>query len=128
MTYFLGIDSSTTGVKALVIDSAGNVVGTATTEIPYSTPKPLWSEQDPAVWWSGTVNSIQVVLNETGLTGHDIAAVGLSGQMHGLSLLDEPGKGRVVDLWRRAGTIDACAYPWVRPTPDSSSRPSAPTT
>lgn len=109
MTYFLGIDSSTTGVKALVIDSAGNVVGTATTEIPYSTPKPLWSEQDPAVWWSGAINSIQVVLNETGLTGHDIAAVGLTGQMHGLTLLDEAGNVlRPAILWNDQRTGAEC--------------------
>ncbi len=52
MSYFLGIDSSTTGVKALLIDEQGRVVGTATTELPISTPKPLWSEQDPVDWWN----------------------------------------------------------------------------
>lgn len=109
MAYFLGIDASTTGVKALVIDEAGGVVGGATTEIPYATPKPLWSEQDPAVWWSGTVNSIRVVLNETGLTGNDIAAVGLTGQMHGLTLLDEAGNVlRPAILWNDQRTGAEC--------------------
>ena len=55
MAYFLGIDASTTGVKALLVDRMGNVVGSATSELPLSTPKPLWSEQDPADWWDGAV-------------------------------------------------------------------------
>ena len=53
MAYFLGIDSSTTGVKALLMDDHGDVAGSATTELPLSTPIPLWSEQDPADWWTG---------------------------------------------------------------------------
>ena len=73
MSYFLGIDSSTTGVKALLIDEQGVVVGTATTELPISTPKPLWSEQEPADWWNGTVNSIKTVLQETGISGDAVA-------------------------------------------------------
>ena len=92
MSYFLGIDSSTTGVKALLIDERGQVAGTATTELPLSTPQPLWSEQDPADWWQGAVSSIRTVLAETGLTGDQITAVGLTGQMHGLTLLDEAGE------------------------------------
>ncbi len=109
MTYFLGIDSSTTGVKALVIDAKGEVVGAATTEIPLSTPKPLWSEQDPADWWRGAVSSIRQVLKETGLTGADVAAIGLTGQMHGLTLLDADGQVlRPAILWNDQRTGAEC--------------------
>lgn len=109
MAYFLGIDSSTTGVKALVINSQGEVTGTASTEIPYSTPKPLWSEQDPADWWRGAVSSIRQVLKETGLNGSDIAAIGLTGQMHGLTLLDEAGQVlRPAILWNDQRTGAEC--------------------
>lgn len=109
MAYFLGIDSSTTGVKALVIDAKGEVIGTATTEIPLSTPKPLWSEQDPADWWQGAVNSIRQVLRETHLTGEDIAAIGLTGQMHGLTMLDENGAVlRPAILWNDQRTGAEC--------------------
>ena len=59
---FLGIDVSTTGAKALLIDEKGAVVATATTPLTLSTPKPLWSEQDPHEWWSGTAKSIRKVL------------------------------------------------------------------
>lgn len=109
MAYFLGIDSSTTGVKALVINAQGEVAGAATTEIPLSTPKPLWSEQDPADWWRGAVSSIREVLKQTGLSGSDIAAIGLTGQMHGLTLLDENGQVlRPAILWNDQRTGAEC--------------------
>jgi xylulokinase len=109
MSYFLGIDSSTTGVKALLIDQAGQVVGAATTDLALSTPKPLWSEQDPANWWQGAVNSIRQVLAQTGSSGDDVAAIGLTGQMHGLTLLDEAGKVlRPAILWNDQRTGAEC--------------------
>jgi len=79
LPHLLGIDASTTGVKALLTDESGNVTGTATAALPLSTPKPLWSEQDPADWWQGAVSSIRQVLGDTGLSGDEVAAVGLTG-------------------------------------------------
>jgi xylulokinase len=109
MSYFLGIDASTTGVKALLIDEKGGVVGTATTELPLSTPQPLWSEQDPVDWWHGTVNSIKNVLQAAGISGDDVAAIGLTGQMHGLTLLDEAGEAlRPAILWNDQRTGAEC--------------------
>jgi xylulokinase len=109
MSYFLGIDSSTTGVKALLIDQKGHVVGTASSELPLSTPQPLWSEQDPLDWWDGTVKSIRAVLQQTGVDGGQVAAVGLTGQMHGLTLLDENNKVlRPAILWNDQRTGAQC--------------------
>ncbi len=109
MAYFLGVDSSTTGVKALLIDETGDVAGSATTELPLSTPQPLWSEQDPVDWWNGAINSIQRVLKETGLFGDDVAAIGLTGQMHGLTILDEAGQVlRPAILWNDQRTGAEC--------------------
>ncbi len=109
MPYFLGIDSSTTGVKALLLDEKGEVAGTATTELALSTPKPLWSEQNPADWWDGAANSIRRVLKDTGLSGDAIAAIGLTGQMHGLTLLDEAGQVlRPAILWNDQRTGAEC--------------------
>ena len=106
---FLGIDSSTTGVKALLTDESGNVVGTATTDLPLSSPYPLWSEQDPSDWWSGTIKSINRVLTETGTSGSSVAAIGMTGQMHGLTLLDEAGEVlRPAILWNDQRTTDQC--------------------
>jgi xylulokinase len=109
MAYFLGIDASTTGIKALLIDEAGNVTGTATTDLSLSTPQPLWSEQDPAEWWQGAVTSIRQVLADTGLSGEEVAAIGLTGQMHGLTLLDEAGEVlRPAILWNDQRTGPQC--------------------
>ncbi|HKP86020.1 MAG TPA: xylulokinase [Blastocatellia bacterium] len=89
MSLFLGIDISTTGAKSLIIDPDGNVLASATAPLGVSTPRPLWSEQDPANWWHAVVNSIREALAEAGKPGAAIAAIGLTGQMHGLVLLDE---------------------------------------
>ncbi|MEL7388775.1 MAG: FGGY family carbohydrate kinase, partial [Pseudomonadota bacterium] len=83
---YLGIDLGTSGVKALLIDEDQAVVGSATTELTVSRPAPGWSEQDPADWIAATITSLQ----ELGAQ-HDLLAVrgvGLSGQMHGATLLD----------------------------------------
>jgi len=84
----LGIDVSTTGAKALLVDEKGAVVATATTPLTLSTPRPLWSEQDPQDWWTGVTKSIQAALAQAKVGGGDVTAVGLTGQMHGLVLLD----------------------------------------
>ena len=61
----LGLDISTTGAKALLIDEKGQVVATHNTPQPISMPKPLWSEQNPSDWWDGIVASIRALLAET---------------------------------------------------------------
>ena len=109
MTYLLGIDVSTTGVKALLVAADGQVVGSANTEQPLYTPHPLWSEQDPADWWNGAMRSIRQVLADTGVDGGQVAAVGLTGQMHGLTLLDQAGQVlRPAILWNDGRTAAQC--------------------
>ena len=107
--YLLGIDASTTATKALLIDAQGDVVAVAATEYPFETPHPLWSEQDPALWWHAAVQSIRRLLSESGVAAADIAAVGLTGQMHGLVLLDENGTVlRPAILWNDQRTGEQC--------------------
>ena len=89
MALLLGIDVSTTGAKALLIDERGSVIATHTTEYPLSTPKPLWSEQAPLDWWQGTVASITAALSKANRSGEEVTAIGLTGQMHGLVMLDK---------------------------------------
>lgn len=89
--YFLGIDTSTTSSKALLIDEKGEVVSIASSPHTLQTPRPLWSEQDPREWWDA------------------VAAVGLTGQMHGLVLLDEAGNVlRPAILWNDQRTQSQC--------------------
>lgn len=109
MNYFMGIDVSTTGSKALLIDSSGSVVAAASSPHTLSTPRPLWSEQDPHEWWLATVNSIRTVLGKTGIAPDAITAVGLTGQMHGLVLLDDSGNVlRPAILWNDQRTQTQC--------------------
>jgi xylulokinase len=91
MRLLLGIDLSTTGAKALLIDRDGRVVSSATTPLNLSSPHPLWSEQEPGEWWTATTNSIAEALAIANASGDDVAAIGLTGQMHGLVLLDAQG-------------------------------------
>jgi xylulokinase len=108
--YFLGIDVSTTGAKALLVDEKGRVAASATTALTLQTPKPLWSEQDPHEWWTGTAASIRKALSEAGAKGGDVAAIGLTGQMHGLVLLDgQRNVLRPAILWNDQRTGAECA-------------------
>lgn len=109
MSYFMGIDVSTTGSKALIIDAAGRVIAAASSPHTLSNPRPLWSEQNPGEWWAATVKSIHAALQQSGITADDIAAVGLTGQMHGLVLLDAAGKVlRPAILWNDQRTQAQC--------------------
>jgi xylulokinase len=109
MHYFIGIDSSTTATKALLIDEQGDVIAVAATEYEFATPHPLWSEQDPDLWWDGAVKSIRGVLAKAGVDAHAVAGLGLTGQMHGLVLLDETGNVlRPAILWNDQRTGAQC--------------------
>ena len=109
MSYLLGLDISTTSAKALIIDESGAVIAVANSPQPISQPQPLWSEQDPADWWDGIVKSIRSALAKSGLRGQDISAIGLTGQMHGLVLLDEQGSVlRPAILWNDQRTQAQC--------------------
>ena len=109
-TYLLGLDVSTTGSKAVLLDATGGVVATATTPHPLSTPRPAWSEQDPADWWRASVESIRQVLAISEISPDEIAGVGLTGQMHGLVLLDARGTVlRPSILWNDQRTAAECA-------------------
>ncbi|MGB8980866.1 MAG: FGGY family carbohydrate kinase [Anaerolineales bacterium] len=107
--YFLGIDTSTTSSKALLVDETGKVVAVASSPHTLQTPKPLWSEQDPREWWEAVAASIKQVLAESGVGAERVAAVGLTGQMHGLVLLDEAGEVlRPAILWNDQRTQAEC--------------------
>lgn len=108
MALLLGIDVGTTGSKALVIDAEGKLVATASKEYPMSTPRPLWAEQNPDDWWRASVASIRDVLNK--VDAREIVGVGLTGQMHGLVLLDKNGSVlRPCIMWNDQRTAAQCA-------------------
>ena len=93
MDTLLGIDLGTTGVKAaLFAADDGHVLASAFFEYPLSHPQPGWAEQNPADWWNATVSAIRACMADARLYSvepRDVRGVGLSGQMHGVVLLDE---------------------------------------
>lgn len=106
MRVMLGIDVSTTGVKALLIDEYGKVITSATASYPLSTPHSLWSEQSPHDWWTGVVSCVRQVLSQSNTAP---SAIGLTGQMHGLVLLDREGQVlRPAILWNDQRTGAEC--------------------
>lgn len=108
MSYLLGIDVSTTATKAIVIDERGEVITTASDEYEFFTPRPLWAEQNPADWWRATVNVIHRVLEK--VPAAEIAGIGLTGQMHGLVMLDAEGNVlRPCIMWNDQRTAKQCA-------------------
>ncbi|MBU1748525.1 MAG: xylulokinase, partial [Chloroflexi bacterium] len=106
MSALLGIDVATTGAKALLIDESGRVIASATADYPLSTPRPLWSEQSPHDWWTGVATCVRQVLSQGDVVP---TAVGLTGQMHGLVLLDGAGQVlRPAILWNDQRTGPQC--------------------
>ena len=109
MSYFIGIDSSTTATKALLMDAQGAVVAIGRSEYDFETPRPLWSEQSPLLWWDGTVVAIRDALAQAGISGDAVVGIGLTGQMHGLVLLDDDGEVlRPSILWNDQRTQAEC--------------------
>lgn len=90
MSYMMGIDIGTSGTRTVIVRPDGHVMAAATGDHqPMNMPKPGWAEQDPEDWWQAAIQSIRAALQSAGLSGSDIAAIGLSGQMHGVVLLDQ---------------------------------------
>ncbi len=109
MNLFLGIDVSTTSTKAIVINENGEVIGVSSSEYTFETPFPLWSEQDPDLWWNATKKSIRDCINKTGLKPSQLKGIGLTGQMHGLVILDDEGNVlRPSILWNDQRTQKQC--------------------
>ena len=109
MSHVIGIDTSTTATKAVLIDASGAVLATGVAEYGYDIPRPRWSEQDPGLWWNGTVAAVRSVLTTAGVPGSAVGAIGLTGQMHGAVLLDAADAVlRPAILWNDQRTADAC--------------------
>ena len=89
--YLLGIDLGTSGTKTVLFSQDGAVVASATVEYPMSQPHNGWAEQEPLDWWNAAVTTLSKVVQSSGVAPEDIAALGISGQMHGLVMLDENG-------------------------------------
>lgn len=106
---FIGIDIGTSGVKSVLIDGDGRLVGQATAHLSVSRPHPGWSEQAPADWWTATVETLDAL---AAAHPREVAAtrgIGLSGQMHGATLLDAADRVlRPAILWNDGRAAAEC--------------------
>ncbi|MCK5567316.1 MAG: xylulokinase [Actinomycetia bacterium] len=109
MDYLIGFDIGTTSTRCILVDQAGKLIASATKEYPMDTPKPGWAEQHPDSWWEASMDTIKSVLKESKVIPSKIAAIGLSGQMHGSVFLDKAGKViRPALLWCDQRTAGQC--------------------
>ncbi len=88
MPYFMGVDLGTSSAKALIVDERGEGAALASAEYDISIPRLGWAEQDADMLWRACAGCVRQALSRSGIAGDEIAAVGLSGQMHGLVALD----------------------------------------
>jgi xylulokinase len=104
---YMGIDIGTSAVKAAVVDETGRVIDQASSPLSVSRPQALWSEQNPADWWAATNSAVSDL--QPPLRGA-VRAIGLSGQMHGATLLDKNLRAlRPAILWNDGRSARQCA-------------------
>jgi len=117
---FLGLDLGTSAVKAVLVDETGAVRAVASQPLSLSHPQPRWSEQDPVDWWRASVAAIDELLQTAardGIAANRIAAIGLSGQMHGATLLDRSDRVlRPAILWNDGRSDAQCR--WMETLPE----------
>lgn len=109
MKYLLGIDIGTSGTKTVLFDRGGNPISSSTAEYPLYQPEIGWAEQDPQDWWNAVCITINQVIKDSNINPESISGIGLSGQMHGLVMLD--GNGNVLRksiIWCDQRTAKEC--------------------
>jgi xylulokinase len=105
---FLGLDIGTSAVKAILVASDGEVRATAAAPLELATPQPGWAEQNPEDWWAAAVAAVSRLLEAAAAA--EVAAIGISGQMHSSVLLDRAGAPvRPALLWCDGRTTEECA-------------------
>ncbi len=106
----LGIDLGTSEVKVVLVDDAHRVVGQAHSAVPIARPQPQWSEQDPQDWWRATVAALAELRAQHPAAFAAVRGLGLSGHMHGATLLDARDRVlRPAILWNDGRSHAQCA-------------------
>ena len=109
MSYLIGIDIGTSGAKTVLFSDNGSVIASYISEYPLYQPKNGWAEQNPSDWLKSTFDGIKSVLCSSGVNPADIKGIGLSGQMHGLVMLDKNYQViRPSIIWCDVRTAEEC--------------------
>jgi xylulokinase len=108
---YLGIDLGTSSVKIIAMDEEGNVIASLSKEYPLCYPKPGFAEQNPKDWWNAVRDGIKELIEKNAIDSVTIKAIGISGQMHGLVVLDENDEVLIpAILWCDQRTQEECDY------------------
>lgn len=106
---YLGLDIGTSSVKAVLLDGDDRVIAAAEQGLTVSRPRPGWSEQDPETWWVATLAAVDALALSHGPELAAVAGIGLSGQMHGATLIDAEGAVlRPCILWNDGRSVAEC--------------------
>ena len=109
MQYVIGVDVGTSGTKTVLFNKDGEAVAHSTIEYPMYQPENGWAEQDALDYWNASAATIKDVISKSGVNPGDICGLGISGQMHGLVMLDEKGNVlRRCIIWCDGRTIEEC--------------------
>ena len=109
LKYLIGIDLGTSATKTVLFDETCQVVASASQEYPLSQPQNGWAEQNPLHWRDAAFSTIRQVVERSGIDPSHIKGVGLSGQMHGLTMLDDQNEViRPAILWCDQRTAKEC--------------------
>ena len=109
MAYLIGVDLGTSGTKTVLFAEDGTVAASCTIEYPLYQPQNGWAEQDPLDWWNAVCGTTKAVIAKAGISASEIKGVGLSGQMHGLVMLDKSGNVlRKSIIWCDQRTAKEC--------------------
>lgn len=109
MAYLIGVDLGTSGTKTVLFAEDGTVAASCTIEYPLYQPQNGWAEQDPLDWWNAVCGTTKAVIAKAGISASEIKGVGLSGQMHGLVMLDKAGNVlRKSIIWCDQRTAKEC--------------------
>jgi len=111
LSYFIGIDIGTSSVKTVLASKTGEVIDIAQNRLEVSYPHEGWAEQDPREWWQGVKRCLHELISRNSVDTSSIKGIGLSGQMHGLVMLDEKNDVLAPSiLWCDQRTIEECRY------------------
>jgi xylulokinase len=107
--HFIGIDIGTSAVKAVIVDDRQTLVAAWEAPLDWQSPHPGWSEQNPEAWWTASQQALLGLKSASGAAWSDVAAIGLSGQMHGAVVLDAYGDVlRPAILWNDGRSAVEC--------------------
>jgi len=109
MEYVLGIDIGTSGTKTVLVDKDGKIIASATSEYTMYQPHNGWAEQDPQDWWNAVCKTCKIIIQKSKIDPKNINGIGLTGQMHGLVMLDDENNViRPAILWCDTRTTEEC--------------------